>query len=185
MSVFEATGLQVIVQPAMTIVLIAHNIRSSHNIGSLLRTAEGLGITRIYLTGYSPHPKSVRDKRLPHLAEKQTKQIAKTALGAESLVAWRYQKDITVIIARLKEAGFIIAALEQTPGSIEINGFSVPAKTALIVGNETGGLDGEILALADIKIHLPMAGRKESFNVAVAAGMALYHLKLKGDGQID
>jgi 23S rRNA (guanosine2251-2'-O)-methyltransferase len=165
--------------------LIAHNIRSSHNIGSLLRTAEGLGVSKVFITGYSPYPKMQNDQRLPHLVEKQAKQITKTALGAESFVDWQYQADISKVIDQLRKRGFTIVALEQTKNSKDIRDFQAPQKTALIVGNEIDGLDRLTLAKCDEFLQLPMAGRKESFNVVVAAAMALYSLKLKGDGQID
>lgn len=167
------------------IVLIAHNIRSSHNVGSLLRTADGLGVEKVFLTGYTPHPAKAGDKRLPHLAQRQSRQIAKTALGAEGMVDWRHEKDITAALKELKAAGYSITALEQTTEAIPIGEFGGAAKIALIVGSEVGGIDKETLKLADAHLYLPMAGRKESFNVSVAAALALYHLKLKGDGQID
>jgi 23S rRNA (guanosine2251-2'-O)-methyltransferase len=170
---------------ASQIVLVAHNVRSSHNIGSLLRTAEGLGVAVVYLTGYTPHPKQCADKRLPHLAEKQSKQIAKTALGAENLIHWQYEADVFKLIDELKQAGYTIVALEQTSKALPIQDFKNTPKIALIVGSEIGGLDSQTLAKSDVHVQLPMAGSKESFNVTVAAALAIYHLKLKGDGQID
>lgn len=167
------------------IILIAHNIRSSHNVGSLLRTAEGLGVEMVYLTGYSPYPELAVDPRLPHLVRKQSRQIAKTALGSESLIKWHYDSNVLKVIEELKRRKYTIAALEQTDSAIPVKDFKIKPKIALIVGSEVGGLDAQALAICDVQLHLPMHGRKESFNVAVAAGIALYHLKLKGDGQID
>jgi hypothetical protein len=88
------------------LVLIAHNLRSSHNIGSLLRTAEGLGVGKIWLTGYSPYPQSENDSRLPHISRRVGSQIAKTALGAEESVEWVHCEDIDKVIADLKGDDF-------------------------------------------------------------------------------
>lgn len=162
------------------IILIAHNLRSSHNVGSLLRTAEGLGAAKVWLTGYSPYPLSGKDNRLPHLARKTDGQIAKTALGAEKMVPWGYTEDIKPLLESLKDDGFKIAGLEQAPGSTKLPGFKPPAKLALLVGREVEGLEPEILKMCDLVLEIPMQGRKESFNVAQAAAMALYHLRFAG-----
>jgi tRNA G18 (ribose-2'-O)-methylase SpoU len=162
------------------LVLIAHNLRSSHNVGSLLRTAEGLGVGKVWLTGYSPYPLSPSDKRLPHLARRTDTQITKTALSAEKLVPWEHAGDIQPVIEKLRADGFTVAGLEQTPGSVALPDYKPPQKLALIVGRETEGLEPEILALCDLSLEIPMPGRKESFNVVQAAAMALYHLRFTG-----
>src|SRR5690554_3504656 len=95
------------------LVLIAHDIRSCHNVGALLRTADGMAVERVYLTGYTPFPQQPDDKRLPHLAKKIDRQIHKTALGAENTIDWQYEADITALIARLTGAGYTVAAVEQ------------------------------------------------------------------------
>lgn len=159
------------------IVLIAHNVRSAHNIGSLLRTADGLGVKKVYLSGYSPYPPLPDDGRLPHLAVRTGRRIAKTALGAETSVAWEHRLAIEPAINELKQAGYLIAALEQTPGAIGLVDFIVPAKIALLVGNEVDGLDDDVLGLSDRQLEIPMAGQKESFNVAVATAIALFYLR--------
>jgi 23S rRNA (guanosine2251-2'-O)-methyltransferase len=164
------------------LVLVAHNLRSAHNVGSLLRTAEGLGVGKVWLTGYSPYPLSDEDGRLPHLARKTHNQIAKTALGAEKVVPWQHSEDIETVIADLKSRGFTVAGLEQTPAAVPLPGFKPPAKLAIIVGREVEGLEPEILALCDTVLEIPMPGRKESFNVAAAAAMALYHARFIGSG---
>jgi 23S rRNA (guanosine2251-2'-O)-methyltransferase len=87
------------------IVLIIHNVRSTHNVGSLLRSADGFGINQVILTGYSPYPKKVGDERLPHISEKITRQINKTALGAELTIPWSNSQDITGVINELKAKG--------------------------------------------------------------------------------
>lgn len=162
------------------LVLIAHNLRSLHNVGSLLRTAEGLGIDKVWLTGYTPYPKQQNDDRLPHLAQKTDKQIAKTALGAEKFVKWEHSEAIEAVLASLKADGFVIAGLEQTLGSQALPGFKPPRKLALIVGREVEGLESEVLELCDQVLEIPMSGQKESFNVVQAAAMALYHLRFIG-----
>jgi tRNA G18 (ribose-2'-O)-methylase SpoU len=159
------------------LVLIAHNLRSAHNVGSLLRTAEGLGVQEVILTGYTPYPMAANDKRLPHLALKTDKQIAKTALGAEKLIAWQHVLDINAALAKLKRQGVMIVALEQAADSIKLPNFQPPDKLALIVGREVEGIEPEILAICDYTLEIPMFGHKESFNVAQAAAMALYHFR--------
>jgi 23S rRNA (guanosine2251-2'-O)-methyltransferase len=133
------------------IVLIIHDVRSAHNVGSLLRTAEGLGIKEVLISGYSPYPPIKDDGRLPHLAQKTGRQIAKTALGAEDSISWRHIDDLAMSLDELSARDFVIAALEQT--------------------------DVASLKLAGIHLAIPMLGRKESFNVSAAAAMALYHLR--------
>ncbi|HZL07595.1 MAG TPA: TrmH family RNA methyltransferase [Candidatus Dormibacteraeota bacterium] len=159
------------------LVLIAHNLRSTHNVGSLLRTCEGLGVERVYLTGYTPYPEHDGDERLPHLAQKIDRQIIKTALGAEKLIEWQHQADLDTVLADLKKQAFVIAALEQAAGSVKLPDYDPPDKLALIVGREVEGLEPEILAACDLILEIPMFGRKESFNVVQAAAMALYHLR--------
>lgn len=162
------------------LVLVAHNLRSAHNVGSLLRTADGLGVGKLYLSGYSPYPLSPHDERLPHLAQKLDRQIAKTALGAEKSVAWQHVADINKLIASLRGEGFTVAALEQASGAVPLPDFKPPDKIALIVGREVEGLEPEVLELCDLAVEIPMLGRKESFNVASAAAMALYHCRFAG-----
>lgn len=159
------------------LVLIAHNLRSSHNVGSLLRTAEGLGVETVYLTGYTPYPMLDDDTRLPHLVAKIDKQIAKTALGAEKSIDWQHEEEIETLIDRLKERGFAVAALEQAPGSVKLPDYQAPDKIAIIVGREVEGIEPEVLRLCDEILEIPMLGKKESFNVVQAAAMALYHIR--------
>jgi len=159
------------------LILVAHNLRSTHNVGSLLRTCDGLGIDEVWLSGYTPYPLQKTDSRLPHLAQKLDRQIAKTALGAQKTVRWHHDADITNVIADLKKHGFTVAALEQAPQAIALGTFEPPDKLALIVGREVEGLEPEVLALCDQTLEIPMFGQKESFNVAIAAAMALYHLR--------
>ncbi|MDL2363623.1 MAG: TrmH family RNA methyltransferase [Patescibacteria group bacterium] len=162
------------------IVVIAHNLRSTHNVGSLLRTAEGLGVSKIYLTGYTPYPLKADDPRLPHLAAKLQKQIHKTALDAEEQVDWEQSDDIGSVLAKLKMDGYAIAAIEQSGASMPLPEYTSPDKLALLVGREVEGIEPEILKLCDAILEIPMFGQKESFNVVQAAAMALYHCRFNG-----
>ena len=159
-----------------SLVIIAHNIRSTHNVGALLRTAEGFGVERCYLTGYTPFPRIPEDRRLPHLAAKIDAAIAKTALGAEKMLPITQSDDVGATIRGLKKDGYRIVALEQTSSSIPIDEYPLHEKTALVLGEEVAGISSELLALCDDAIVIPMVGKKESFNVSVAAGIAMYAL---------
>jgi len=156
------------------IIVIAHNIRSTHNVGAIFRTAEGFGISKIILSGYTPYPRLIKDSRLPHIAEKLTKQISKTALGAESIVPFEYLEQPP--LTELKTAGYRIVALEQAPNSIPMAEYSPSEKTVLLLGEEVEGITAELLAECEDIIEIPMVGKKESFNVSVATGIALYQL---------
>ncbi len=159
------------------LVLIAHDIRSCHNVGSLLRTADGLGVSKVYLTGYTPYPAVKNDERLPHIAAKNNRLITKTSLGAEKSVKWEYRRNLPAVVEELRSNGFKIIALEQAPNSINLPDYESTANVALIIGSEVGGIDAAILNLADEIIEIPMLGKKESLNVSVAAAIALYHLR--------
>jgi 23S rRNA (guanosine2251-2'-O)-methyltransferase len=164
------------------IVLIVHNIRSTHNVGSIFRTANGLGVDTLFLSGYTPYPETKDDERLPHLRSKISRQINKTALGAETYTNWMHIKNVEELILELKKKNYLIAALEQTDKSINLNGFNHQGDTALIIGNEVDGIDEATLNLADIHLEIPMLGKKESFNVAVASAIALYYLRFNISG---
>jgi len=161
------------------IILIAHNLRSCHNVGSLLRTAEGLGVQTVYLTGYTPYPLELGDTRLPHIATKLHKQIDKTALGAQDMIDWKRLDGVEQLIADLQADGYVVLAVEQTDSSIQLPAYDPPEKVALLMGREVEGVEAEVLALCDAALEIPMYGRKESFNVVQAAAMALYHCRFK------
>lgn len=162
-------------------VLIAHNLRSSHNVGSLLRTADGLGAERVFLTGYTPYPEAAHDDRLPHLRRKTATQIHKTALGAEDSVAWEHAVALLPVLQKLHAEGYTVAAVEQATGALPLPDYRPPQKLALVVGREVEGLEAEILAACDLALEIPMYGRKESYNVVQAAAMALYHCRFAGE----
>lgn len=158
------------------IVLLLHDIRSCHNVGSLLRTAEGMGVSKVYFTGYTPYPTKPHDERLPHIHQKLTKQISKTALGAETSQPWEHKQSITDLITALRQDGFRMVALEQTKDSITLPDYHSSSKVALLLGREVEGIDDTLLDLMDDTLEIPMYGTKESFNVVQAAAMALYQI---------
>lgn len=158
------------------IIIVAHNIRSTHNVGAIFRTAEGLGIKKIVLSGYTPYPQQDNDTRLPHISAKLTSQIHKTALGAERIVSFEYREQPP--IAELKASDYRIVALEQAPTSIPLQTYKAPPKVALVLGEEVEGVTPELLAQCEDILEIPMVGQKESFNVSVATGIALYQLAL-------
>lgn len=157
------------------IIVIAHNLRSAQNVGSLLRTTEGLGVKRVYLTGYTPYPKVNDDTRLPHMANKIDARIRKTALGAEKLVEVKHKGDIFELMSDLSSEGYSLVALEQADNSTMLEDFEPPKKLALILGREVKGIEPEVLAKVDQIVEIPMFGKKESFNVVIAAAMAIYY----------
>lgn len=149
-------------------VLILHNIRSTHNVGSIFRTADAVGVKKIYISGYTPAP---RDR-----FGREQKDIAKTALGAHHSVLWE-QIDIPKLLPKLQQEGFVVAALEQDPRAVLIHTYTRPEKLALIVGNEVRGVSKQIRDKSDVTLEIPMYGNKESLNVSVATGVALYTLR--------
>lgn len=159
------------------IILIVHNVRSCNNVGSLLRLADGLGVNKVYLTGYTPYPKIINDQRLPYIVEKLDKKIKKTALGAERSVNWENYEDISKLLKSLVNEDYEVIALEQSDKSINITKNTAGNKIALIVGREVEGIEPEILDSVSKVLEIPMLGRKESFNVVQAASIALYEFR--------
>ena len=155
------------------ITLLLHNIRSTHNVGSIFRTAEGFGVVNIVITGYTPYPTTSPDPRLPHIAGKLHKQIHKTALGAESSVPFEYHDNL---LTWLHGNTLPLVALEQTHHSINLASFTPPDEFVLVVGEEVSGIPAELLSHCQTVLEIPMSGKKESFNVSVATGIALYAL---------
>ncbi|NTW62054.1 RNA methyltransferase [Candidatus Saccharibacteria bacterium] len=158
------------------IIVIAHNIRSTHNIGSIFRTCEGFGVKKLIISGYSPYPKAPNDSRLPHIYNKLTEQIHKTALGAENMVPFCYQPQPD--FDKIHDDGYSIVGLEQDDSSIVLNKFNKPAKIALLLGEEVHGITADLINQCDYLVEIPMQGKKESFNVSVATGIALYGLTI-------
>ncbi len=160
-----------------SVFLIAHNIRSCHNVGSLLRTAEGLGVKCVYLTGYTPYPRQTDDSRLPHIARKNHLAISKTALGAENNISWIHEENLDNVINSLQAKNVTVCALEQTPNSLPLPEFAPPDNLAILLGEEVNGINKELLARVTTHLEIPMFGQKESFNVVEAATMAMYHCR--------
>lgn len=156
------------------IIVIAHNIRSTHNVGSIFRTCEGFGVRQLILSGYTPYPLVEQDGRLPHIATKLTAQIHKTALGAETMVPFQHQD--TPDLGTLALAGYQIVALEQSDTSINLRDYHPPSKLVLLLGEEVHGISSKLLEQCSATLEIPMHGAKESFNVSVATGIALYQL---------
>ena len=162
----------------MEVVLVLHNIRSCYNVGAILRSAEGFGVSSVVLSGYTPR---IHDpKLLPHLREKLDKEIHKTALGAEDMLKTEVAEDLQALLSDLKSLNFQIVGLENNikqdicqindPGLKEKLG----QKIVLILGEEVNGIPEDLYGLIDLFVEIPMKGQKESFNVSVAAGIALY-----------
>jgi len=149
--------------------ILLHNIRSTHNVGSIFRTADAGGVSHIYISGYTPTPTDQFDRK--------RKDIAKVALGAEDSVAWSKVKTVKSLIAQLKIEGFSVIALEQSDTSVDYKNVELGEKVLLVVGNEVKGMSSELLKLADVVAEIPMKGEKESLNVSVAFGIALFRLR--------
>lgn len=158
------------------IIVIAHNIRSTHNVGAIFRSSEGFGVSKILLSGYTPYPQIQNDPRLPHITRKLSDQIHKTALGAEEIIPFEYQEQPD--IATLKAAGYTIVGLEQDQRSVMLPNYRPPEKIALLLGEEVNGITDDMRDACDDLIEIPMVGKKESFNVSVATGIALYALSI-------
>lgn len=151
-----------------TCVLILDNLRSVENTGSIFRTAEGLGVAKVICVGTTPTP-------LDRFGRKRA-DFAKVSLGAEESLEWGYAKEIKEALRDLKEQEFQIIALEQTKVAQNIREFRTREQFALIVGNEVDGVSQEVLKLSDEIVEIPMQGQKESLNVSVSTGIALFAL---------
>jgi tRNA G18 (ribose-2'-O)-methylase SpoU len=148
----------------LPVYVLLNSIRSNYNVGSIFRTSDGAMIEKLYLCGYTPHPPK--------------KEILKTALGAVDSVNWEYVNDPKEVILKLKEQGVKICALELTESSFEyykLEESSFPL--CLVVGNEITGVSQDLLDLCDLSIEIPQYGIKQSLNVAVAYGIAIFDLR--------
>lgn len=151
-------------QPTRSVIVIAHDIRSLHNVGSIFRNAAAFGVEKLYCTGYTAVP--------------PRKEIAKVSLGSEDLVPWE-KGDIASVIAQLHSDGYRIVGLETGEGAEPITTLTTPSPSstrrgvALVLGNEVDGIDATTRALLDGIVEIPMA-KKRSLNVSVASGVAMY-----------
>lgn len=149
-------------QKKVPLVLVLDNIRSAHNVGAAFRIADGAGIEKIWLCGITGYPPNA--------------QISKTALGAETSIAWEYHEDPVCVIKELKAQGYQIILLEQTDKSFDYRDFEAKQPLCLVVGNEVEGISDGVVSLADRALEIPMYGEKNSLNASVACGIAVYHV---------
>lgn len=168
------------VKPDRQIVIIAHNIRSIQNAGSILRTANCLGIGKVYASGYTANLTTRTDGSnlplLPHVKDKIIHELHRSALGAEKLVKLEYATNVFDLIESLKGQGFTIVGLEQADQAVSLQDYLPPSKLALLLGEEVHGLTPKLMVTCDTLLEIPMFGDKESYNVSVATGIALYQL---------
>lgn len=147
-------------------ILILHDIRSAQNVGAMFRTADAAGVSKIYLTGYTPTP-------IDKFGRKR-KDIAKAALGAEETMSWEEIKNISSLFKKLKKEKFLIVAIEQDKNSVDYKKVKLGGKNAFLMGTEVSGIPQNILKKCDVVAEIPMKGEKESLNVSVACGVALF-----------
>ena len=154
----------------MKAVAVLDNLRSVYNVGSIFRTANAVGIEKIYLCGTTPTP---LDKK-----EERRKDFAKVALGAEDTVKWEYVESTFESVKKLKEEKYFIIALEQDEKSVDYKEVSVSGceMVAFVVGAEVVGISNDVLAQSDVIAEIPMLGTKESLNVTIAFGVAVYRI---------
>ena len=149
--------------PRLPLCVVLNNIRSLHNVGTIFRTADGAGVEKIWLCGITGYPPQ--------------SGIAKTALGAEEHVPWEYREDILGLLKELKVKGYQIVLLEQMQGSVSHEVFKAKSPVCLVIGNEVDGVTDSLQNLSDAAIEIEMDGIKNSLNVAVAFGIAVYQLR--------
>jgi 23S rRNA (guanosine2251-2'-O)-methyltransferase len=149
--------------PKLPLCVVLNNIRSLHNVGTIFRTADGAGIEKLWLCGITGYPPQGG--------------IAKIALGAENHVPWEYREDILGLLKELKTQGYQIVLLEQMQGSISHDVFKAKSPVCLVVGNEITGITESLQSLSDAAIEIEMDGIKNSLNVAVAFGIAVYQIR--------
>lgn len=151
-------------------IAVLDNLRSVYNVGSIFRTANAAGIEKIYLCGTTPTPLDKKGMR--------RKDFAKVALGAEDTVAWEYAESTHDVLKQLKQEGCYIVAIEQHKESTDYKSISIPKKTSVVfvIGPEVDGMPQDTLSLCDVVAEIPMLGTKESLNVTIAFGIAVYRI---------
>ena len=149
-------------------IVVLDNIRSKQNVGSIFRTSDCAGISKIYLCGTTPCPTDRFGR--------EVKEIAKTALGAEKSIEWEYVKSMSTVLKKLKKENCQIIAIEQAKNSIDYKKVKPRYPVAFVVGNEVTGISKSVLKFCDIVVEIPMRGTKESLNVSVAFGAAIFRI---------
>ena len=148
---------------------ILHNIRSIHNVGSMFRTADGLGVEKLYLTGYTPEP-------IDRFGRKRQK-LSKVALGAEDTVDWESEESILDLINILEAENTKVCACEPTDSAVPVDKLTTRNPSlCLVFGNEVDGLPKKVIEASDQTVKIPMRGTKSSLNVAVAFGILTYQV---------
>lgn len=150
-------------------IVVLDNVRSALNVGSIFRSCDAFGVEKIVLCGITAVPPS--------------REIHKTALGAELTVPFEYCQSCAQAVQTLKDEGVTVVAVEQSDRSVMLSDFrpSVDLKYAYVMGNEVDGVSGDVLALCDHVVEIPQVGMKKSLNVSVAAGIVLFQVKKSSD----
>jgi len=151
------------------VAVLLHDVRSAHNVGSIFRTADASGVSKIFLTGFTPQPTDRFGRA--------QKEIAKTALGAEKYLQWEYKKSPLTPVSALRKSGWEIVAIEQDATAAHYRKFKLKKPTLFIFGNEVSGIKKSLLKKCDRILEIPMRGKKESLNVSVAAGIILFSIR--------
>jgi tRNA G18 (ribose-2'-O)-methylase SpoU len=131
-----------------------------------------MGVSKIFLCGITPTPLSA--------GPRARNEISKTALGAEFYIPWEYCFQTSRLISKLKKEGVFIVALEQSKNAVRLDKFRIPKNkkiVALVVGNEIKGVSKKVQQMSNRILFIPMYGKKESLNVSVATGIALFWLR--------
>jgi tRNA G18 (ribose-2'-O)-methylase SpoU len=162
--------------PRLPISIVLDNIRSLDNVGLIFRLCELARVEKLYLTGYTGHPRIEGDDREEGLIARHENRILKTAVYAVPYQPWAYVEDPVPLVASLKEQGSQVVALEQTEQSVPYHEVNYTLPVTIIVGHERLGVRQELLDLADKVIEIPILGLGNSHNVATATGIVLYHI---------
>jgi len=149
--------------PRLPMCVVLNNIRSLYNVGSIFRTADGVGVEKVWLCGITGYPPQ--------------SGIAKTALGAEENTPWEYRKEVLPLLRELKTKGYQIVLLEQIDGSVSHDEFVPKGPVCLVIGNEISGISDELMSVSDCAVEIDMVGIKNSLNVAVAFGIIGYQIR--------
>jgi len=148
--------------------ILLHNIRSAHNVGAIFRTSDAIGVSRIYLSGYTPAPVDRFSRPVG--------EIAKTALGAEKVIPWEYAKRPEQFLRRCKKENFTVVGIEQDRRAVDYKEYRTPKRVVILVGNEVRGISKSLRDRCDTLIEVPMRGNKESLNVSTAFGIVMFRL---------